>query len=215
MSSSIQSATFILIRHGETDWNVEGKFQGHTDIPLNENGISQAISTAKKLTLDHPDITAIYSSDLLRAKGTALHSALHYNLPVETTSAFREFRGGVAEGMTRRQLDEAYLEKWESLAKRYPVKEQRWDYTPVSGQETVNEQIFRMKQELIQVAKKHPSGKIAVFSHGGILKSFVSWVQDLDRDRSFSLPNCSIIEISLQLQGDESLFQLIKLERGV
>lgn len=215
MSSPFQSATFILVRHGETDWNAAGRFQGHTDIPLNENGVIQALTTAKKLILDHPDITAIYSSDLLRAKGTALHCAEHFKLPVETRASLREFRGGAAEGMTRQELDAKYLEKWEALALEYPDKEQRWNHTPVLGQETINEQIVRIKKELTEIAVSHPNGKVAIFTHGGILKSFVTYMSDLDHGRNFTLPNCSIIEVFLEIKGLESFFRLVKIEKSI
>lgn len=58
---------FLLVRHGETDWNKEMRYQGHRDIELNETGLSQAESLANELSLAHSDVAAIYSSDLSRA----------------------------------------------------------------------------------------------------------------------------------------------------
>jgi len=88
----------ILVRHGQTLWNNIGKYQGHTDVPLSKTGIEQASKVAKRLKNDK--ITAIYSSDLKRAKQTAEIIALEHNLPVITNTRFREINFGVWEGKT-------------------------------------------------------------------------------------------------------------------
>ena len=73
--------TLILVRHGETDWNVEGRWQGQIDVPLNVNGHQQAQRMAESLM--HAPITAVFSSDLRRASDTASYLAAKFNLPVQ------------------------------------------------------------------------------------------------------------------------------------
>ncbi|MFZ5954457.1 MAG: histidine phosphatase family protein [Candidatus Dependentiae bacterium] len=68
----MNSTTLILIRHGQTDWNLAGKLQGHADIPLNAKGIEQAKRVAHYLKAKQVPITALYSSDLQRAQQTAV-----------------------------------------------------------------------------------------------------------------------------------------------
>lgn len=90
-SSTLAEPThFLLVRHGETDWNKEMRYQGQIDIALNETGVAQAKSLANDLIVTHPDVAAIYSSDLSRAYVTAMQSAEKYNLTVMKTEALRE-----------------------------------------------------------------------------------------------------------------------------
>ncbi len=84
----------LLIRHGETDWNVETRMQGHKDTSLNEKGLLQAKETAVRLYQNHADISAIYSSDLARAYSTALETATLFCLPITKNFFLREFNIG-------------------------------------------------------------------------------------------------------------------------
>src|SRR5476649_649590 len=96
-----KATEILLIRHGETEWNAKGLVQGHTNIPLNDHGIKQAKDLAEKLLLSHPEITAIYSSDLDRAYTTALISAERLNLSVKSKHFhLREIKYGEAEGIS-------------------------------------------------------------------------------------------------------------------
>ncbi|HWX09771.1 MAG TPA: histidine phosphatase family protein, partial [Gaiellaceae bacterium] len=81
-------ATLLLVRHGETDWNAEGRLQGHTDRPLNEHGRRQAHALAERLAGD--DIAAVYASDLARARETAEILGAKLGLPVSRDAGLRE-----------------------------------------------------------------------------------------------------------------------------
>ena len=86
----------VLWRHGQTDWNVENRFQGHSDIPLNKVGEYQVTAAAKVLAGLNPD--RIISSDLIRAQSTAAALSKITNLKVEINAGLRETDGGLWEG---------------------------------------------------------------------------------------------------------------------
>lgn len=103
----------LLWRHGQTDWNIVNRFQGHSDIPLNDVGVYQAQHAAVLLAGMKP--TAIISSDLGRAKATASELAKLVNLPIETDLDLRETNGGNWEGKTgkeNRAEDFANFVRW-------------------------------------------------------------------------------------------------------
>jgi broad specificity phosphatase PhoE len=98
-----------IIRHGETDWNKCKRFQGHTDIELNETGIAQANALQNELKKISPDV--VLSSDLARAKGTALLATKLLDTPIIFSDQLREAKLGVAEGKTYSEVKLLYGEK--------------------------------------------------------------------------------------------------------
>ncbi|HEY5099343.1 MAG TPA: histidine phosphatase family protein, partial [Gaiellaceae bacterium] len=90
--------TLLLVRHGETDWNAERRWQGHADVPLNDRGREQARVLAEQLTGE--SIDAIYSSDLSRARDTADIVGVRLGVPVVVDADLREIDVGPIEGMT-------------------------------------------------------------------------------------------------------------------
>src|SRR4051794_38680024 len=105
-----------LIRHGETDWNVQERFQGHTDIPLNENGRSQARQLIA--VCRHHKIEAILSSDLSRALETAQIIAAQLEIKVFQNAGLREANLGKAQGLTHSEIEQQFgkslIERWKS-----------------------------------------------------------------------------------------------------
>src|ERR1700704_4943984 len=91
----------LLVRHGETDWNAEGKLQGHTDRPLNDHGRRQAQALAERLAGN--SIDAVYASDLSRARETAEMVGEKLGLPVLVDPDLREKNWGNWEGLTSDQ----------------------------------------------------------------------------------------------------------------
>lgn len=180
----------LFVRHGQTDWNLEKRVQGHTDNPLNATGIEQAKETAEKLKKEHPTISALYSSDLQRAHATALHAAEKFNLPVVKKPAFREINAGSSEGMKIADKVTLYEKSW-NLQK---TRKERWETTPVPGEETLNQLLARAKGELLNICEEaKDQSKIAIFSHG---KTIATLIADLEEKEvhEVHIPNCGIIE---------------------
>lgn len=100
----------ILIRHGETDWNVEGRWQGQADVPLNERGRAQAVQLAQELKDD--GIDAIYSSDLIRALETAEKLSEATKLSVQIDRRLREIHQGEWQGMLVSEIQTRYADRF-------------------------------------------------------------------------------------------------------
>ena len=138
--------TLLFVRHGETDWNAERRWQGHADVPLNARGRDQAEALAAQLADE--DIDAIYASDLSRAHDTALAVAKRLHLPVVVDPDLREVDVGVIEGLT---ADEARaFEGWQG--------------------EPVGQHAERVLRAVRRIADAHPDGRVLVVTHGGSMR---------------------------------------------
>lgn len=105
----------LLIRHGETDWNREMRFQGQLDVPLNTTGLEQAARLAERLATETVD--AIVCSDLLRARQTAEACAQRLDLPVATEPGLREQSFGTLEGLRAAEVQREHPEVWEAWSR--------------------------------------------------------------------------------------------------
>ena len=150
----------VIIRHGQSQGNAEGRFGGHTDTPLSPRGRRQAEATARALASEKFD--AIYSSDLPRAIETASPLARITGVPLETTDAFRERSVGVMEGLTFEEAAERYPEQYQALLRR--------DFEHVLlGGESYRQTLDRAAGKLDEVIEKHRGGRIVVFTHTGAI----------------------------------------------
>ena len=104
----MQATRIIAIRHGETAWNVDGRIQGHLDIPLNDAGLWQAAQAARALADE--SIAAIYSSDLLRAYATAEAVARTSGAPLRAERDLRERGFGEFQGRTFKDIEASHPE---------------------------------------------------------------------------------------------------------
>lgn len=170
MSIEAQPGTqFVLIRHGETEWNRDQRVQGHLDVELSERGIEQAHRLAAWLEADPPDV--IYSSDLRRARRTAEIIAGE-RLPVRDEPRVREARFGVFEGLTAAETEAAYPEAYHAW-RRDAIRNR-----PPGG-ETLEDLGERCMAALRDLAAAHPGEHIAVVAHGGPVRIMVCGLLDL------------------------------------
>jgi broad specificity phosphatase PhoE len=154
------STHVLLIRHGQSEGNAERRFGGHTPTPLSPRGRRQAHATAHALKAE--ELTAIYSSDLLRAVETAEPLAKLTGLPINSTNAFRERSVGVMEGLTFEDAAQKHPDQYAALLRR--------DFEHVlTGGESYRQLLDRAWQKLDEVIAQHKGGRIAVFSHTGTI----------------------------------------------
>jgi 2,3-bisphosphoglycerate-dependent phosphoglycerate mutase len=150
----------IIVRHGQTQWNVANVRQGHLDSPLTGEGIAQAKALARRLM--HERFSALYSSDLGRAVQTAQIIAQATGHEIVTDSRLRERHLGIFQGLLGDEIKEKYPEEY----KRH--RSLGADYV-IPGGESVRQQVARNISYLNEIAAKHEGETILVVTHGGVL----------------------------------------------
>jgi 2,3-bisphosphoglycerate-dependent phosphoglycerate mutase len=180
----------VLIRHGETQWNALGRYQGHTDIALNDTGRAQAQATARAIAHLHKTqpFTGLYASDLQRALQTAQPLAQVLGLPVQTDARLRERHFGALEGLTREQIAQQHPEHAARLLEPH--------HTPPGGESQA--QFFtRVEQVLHGIAAKHRGQTVAAVCHGGTLAMAwrIAHGQWVDAPRAGPMLNASLNSI--------------------
>jgi broad specificity phosphatase PhoE len=173
------AVTLFLARHGETDWNAAGRWQGQTDVPLNARGREQAREVALRLRPE--GIRAIASSDLLRARATAEVVAAELGLAVNhLDTALRERRFGCFEGLTREEVAARHPESWARyLADPGPAP---------PGGESRDELIGRLLPAVASAAARLP-GPLLVVMHGGAMRALLAeHVGEMPRPSSAAWP---------------------------
>lgn len=168
--------TVILIRHGETLWNQQHRYQGQLDSPLSELGHKQARLTAEYLAKQ--PITAIYSSDLGRALRTAEIIADPHRLAAKPDQRLREMAFGVWEGLTRPEVVEQYPEI-------YYTRYQDVLSTRVPGGELPHEVVARFRDFMDEHLPKHGEETIVLVSHGGTLRLAIASILHMPLEKSY------------------------------
>lgn len=154
----------ILLRHGQTSWNVERRFQGTTDVALTEAGLAQARRAARLLAGLRPD--AIVASDLRRAAHTAAELAALTALEVTHDEALRETYAGAWQGLTHEEIIERYGEEYAAWKRGEPVRR--------GGGELETEVADRAAPVVLRHAEKLPeNGTLVVVSHGGTIRTTI------------------------------------------
>ena len=193
-SVPMQATRIIAIRHGETAWNVDTRIQGHLDIELNETGRGQARRLAQALA-DEP-ISAIYSSDLLRAWETARTIADSTGLQAQACSDLRERSFGMFQGKTFPEVEAAWPDQALRWRKRDP------DWAPDGG-----ESLAQLRQRIVQtacdLAQRHAGEQIVLVAHGGVMDMLyrAATGQDTQTARSWNLGNAAINRLLWTPQG--------------
>lgn len=176
---------WFIVRHGETEWNAQGRIQGHTDVVLSQKGQQQALRLAHRLAEEPIDLA--YSSDLSRAKETAQIILSNHEAPFHTTPRLRERYYGVFEGLTAEERNHRYPEQFAaSLVKDL-------DFAPTGGEST-RQTCERMATLVTELKANHLDDSVLVVGHGGTLRAvFVSLMElPLEAMWRFVMANCSL-----------------------
>jgi broad specificity phosphatase PhoE len=181
--------TIVLVRHGETDWNREHRFQGHADTPLNEAGRAQAAELAEILARE--SLSAVYTSPLRRASETAAIVATRLELDVRPLEALREIHVGDWEGLT---VDE--------VKERYPESASANWHAGWPGGETYDELGARVLPALLGLADVHPGERILAVTHAGPVRAALAAAMGLSYDDARpiigSLENCVAFRLAVR-----------------
>jgi broad specificity phosphatase PhoE len=164
--------TILLARHGETDWNRDGIWQGWADPPLNETGRAQARELAEQLRGTPFD--AVYSSDLSRARETAEIVAAPHGVPVVTDTGLREIDIGPWSGLTRAEIEA-----------RYPDGQR-------PGGETREQHAARVLEAVERIARANLGRRILLVTHGGTMRALHGHVTD---EPFHPVANCGVLEL--------------------
>ena len=196
--------TLLIVRHGETEWNAEGRIQGHTDIGLSEKGAEQARSLGQRLADRQIDVA--YSSDLRRTSETAKLALGGRDITLNETPRLREYNKGIFEGMTLSEIQEKFPAEYPKYL------EKDLSYAPEGG-ETTRDVSTRMASIFSEIKANHLDETVLVVSHGGVLRAaMVSLLgMPLEGNWSFVFGNCGLTMVDtytdnavLQLFNDTS-----------
>ncbi len=175
----------LLVRHGETDWNRDGRWQGGSDTRLNDLGREQARALAEQLD---GEIDVLYSSDLARARETAEIVAARLGLEVRLDPRLRERGFGSWEGLTTIEIEE-----------RFADAHRRWlagEGAGADDAEAFEDFSARVEDFLSDVLRLHPGEDVLVISHGGSIRVIHALAAGVDYVRDHRLipgvPNCSV-----------------------
>ena len=183
----------ILIRHGETDWNVQGRFQGHIDVPLNALGRRQAERMAERLAQERVDV--FYCSDLLRTRQTAAPAARKLAIAAAPDAGLREQHFGVLEGLSFDEVQALHPQLLAEWLRHDP------DYTLPEG-ESVRAFHTRVLAAVQAIAERHAGQTLAIVTHGGVLDMVYRTVHGLPLHgpRDCAIPNAGLNR--LRVEGD-------------
>jgi phosphoserine phosphatase len=184
----------LLARHGESDWNASGRYQGHADRPLTERGRRHAEELSARLA--HVPLDAVYASDLRRARETAAAVAKAHGLELETLPELREVDVGSWSGLTREEAE-----------RRFPAGFRRWLEWDVGWDdgETYDQLAERVLAAVRRLAARHPGGRILVVSHGGSVRALHAAARAVDittyRREHPVVPNADVSAILVDADG--------------
>jgi probable phosphoglycerate mutase len=150
----------VVIRHGETDWNRQHRFQGQVDVPLNAAGHAQARRVAERLAAERADV--LLTSDLRRARETAAPLAQSWALPPLADAGWREQNFGEVDGLEVAQVQRDHPALWAAWAAQQADAE-------IPGGESIRQFHARVLGAVDQVLQVHRGKRVAMVTHGGVL----------------------------------------------
>jgi probable phosphoglycerate mutase len=185
------ATTIVVVRHGETDWNREHRFQGHADPPLNDMGRSQALALADELRGER--FAAAYTSPLRRAYETAAILAAELGLEAVASEPLKEVDVGSWSGLTRDEVESTFPEGYA----RWLEYGHGWD-----DGETYDELGERVVAALLDIAARHPEAHVLAVTHGGPIRSALASADGVpfeEARRSIHVVgNCAVVRLAAQ-----------------
>ena len=191
---------FLLIRHGETDWNRELRFQGHIDVPLNDIGLLQAQRLQQRIADWLPQWqqnsrvpTRVISSDLQRAQQTAQPVAQALGLQAQVSTGLREQCYGCFEGLKAIEIKQQYPDEWQQWLRFDPTY-------AVPDAESLQNFYQRVVSTLQQLAHTYQGEHLVVVTHGGVLDMIWRYAnaQSLHGPRACEIPNAGVNQVRWQ-----------------
>jgi len=193
-------ARCFLVRHGQTDWNLEQRIQGQSDLPLNAAGLRQAEELAGYFA-SRP-LTALYASHLQRSRQTAEAIARETGLEIMVDPDLAEIYLGEWEGLTAQEVDG-----------RYQGAYRLWQSSPsqvrIPGAEPLTRFRIRARAAFSRIVDRHPDGRVAIVTHGGVIASLLSDSLDADYDallRRLSLDNAGVSAVEHAVRPPQILW---------
>ncbi|MGQ9926455.1 MAG: histidine phosphatase family protein [Chloroflexaceae bacterium] len=181
--------TVYLIRHGETDWNLTGRWQGHADVPLNAVGWRQAQLLGQRLVREGVRFDALYSSDLARAAQTAREVSTALGVAVKLTRGLREIDLGSWSGHTTAELQALYPDDFARVAAGEDI--------PRGGGESIRAMRQRVVTTIERIIAEHSGATLGVVTHGGCIRALLSHAVSLDGNEFQHFPHIGNTSISV------------------
>jgi alpha-ribazole phosphatase len=190
----------ILVRHGQTEWNAGGRYQGQSNVALSDTGRKQARFLAERFPVRQLD--AIYTSDLDRAKETAECVGKRLGLTVCPEKAFRELSFGDWEGLTYQEISSRWPEEAEKLFTAP-------DELVIPHGETFRDLQKRALDKIYSLYEKHIDQTVAVFAHGAINKTILAGLMHIPLHYLWSLRQDNTAVNILRLDDGYVMVELI------
>jgi len=181
----MQARRVYLVRHGETKWNNIGRYQGHSDIALSDNGQRQAELLRERFRRVHLD--AAYASDLKRARETATTIVAPHGLEVNLETGLREVNFGAWEGLSHQEIVAAFPKEWDE-----------WCRDPGNRIIPRGESFYQVKERVVaafsMIVRKEKGRSILLVAHGGCLRVLICSILGMDSNAvwRFRLDNTGV-----------------------
>lgn len=204
VSKKVAGTRFILVRHGETDWNKEKRFQGHTDIALNAHGLHQAHLVRHYFDqleeINGPLYQHCVSSDLDRAHTTARTIHGKRKPSIVLNSGLRERNYGHFSGLTGDEMHSKSPTEFAALRNRKPD-------APLNRGESLAQFYQRVVSVFQQITQAQFGKTILLVAHGGVLDCIYRHCagEPIEKQREWQLPNCALNVVEIDLEGQGSV----------
>lgn len=197
MGNAMASVRLLLVRHGETTWNQENRWQGQADVPLSDIGRAQAHLLAQRLVAEGRRIQAMYTSDLSRASQTADILASALGMRPAPDLAWREMDIGVWSGLTTTEVIARHAVEWERI--------RAGEDLPRGGGETFTQFQSRLVRGATRLLEQHAGEDVAVVTHGGAVRAFLLACRKLPMGQFRAIDkigNTGVSEVTIFANGE-------------